>query len=287
MHPSRPEALEAAARFVTGMHKHNITCLIDALGLELLAPHVPAGSLKDIVEARDVELDVVFGGDGNILRAAEWAVPREVPVLGVNLGHVGFLAELESSEVGELIRRVVDKDYHVEERETIEIRVRNGSALWESFAVNEVSIEKLARERMLEVLVRVDGKALSRWATDGVLVSTPTGSTAYAFSAHGPVVWPDVQALLLVPLSAHALFARPLVISPDSVVEIEIVDGAPDGVVWCDGRRSFEITQGMAIKVTRGTHKLHLARTGEQPFVTRLVRKFELPVAGWRGGRKC
>ena len=152
------------------------------------------------------------------------------------------------------------------------------------YAVNEVSIEKASRERMLEVLVEVDGRPLSRWACDGVLVSTPTGSTAYAFSAGGPVVWPGVDAMLVVPLSAHALFARPLVLSPTSTVVVEVIDVSPTyGVVWCDGRRSNELRPGMEIEVTRGAHRLRLARLSEAPFTDRLVQKFGLRVEGWRG----
>ena len=288
IHPGRPAALELAAQFVAGMAERGITCLVTADDAVRLAPHVPGVGLGDLAaEPVSAELVVVFGGDGNILRAAEWAVPREVPVMGVNLGHVGFLAELESYEVPTLIERVATGQYQVEERMTIEAVVRaepGGEEVWSSFAVNEVSLEKLARERMLEVLVRIDGLPLSRWATDGVLVSTPTGSTAYAFSAHGPVIWPELSALLLVPMSAHALFARPLVLSERTVVDIEVLPGTtPGGVVWCDGRRSIDVTPGMEIEVRRGQHRLKLARISEQPFVDRLVAKFGLPVDGWRG----
>ena len=139
---------------------------------------------------------------------------------------MGFLAEAESSEVDCIVDALVDRSFTVEERFTIEVILRDcGPAPpLVPFAVNEVSIEKASRERMLEVLVEVDGRPLSRWACDGVLVSTPTGSTAYAFSAGGPVVWPGVDAILVVPLSAHALFARPLVLSPTSTVVVELID---------------------------------------------------------------
>lgn len=288
VHPGRPAALDAAAAFIAGVHEHGIHTLVAAGDIDLVSPRVPAGAVSTLTDDpgdEGSELVVVFGGDGNILRAAEWALPREVPVLGVNLGHVGFLAELESSEVHNLIDRVVARDYQVEERTTIDTVVRGpgGAVVWESFAINECSVEKLARERMLEVLVRIDGRALSRWATDGVLVSTPTGSTAYAFSAHGPVIWPDLSALLLVPLSAHALFNRPLVLSDQSAVSIEVLPATPSGVIWCDGRRSVEVAAGSVIEVRAGARRLRLARTSEQPFVTRLVRKFSLPVDGWRG----
>ena len=288
IHPGRPAALEHAAQFVTGMAERGITCLATAEDAARLAPLLAGVELGDqTAEPVTAELVVVFGGDGNILRAAEWAVPRDIPVMGVNLGHVGFLAELESYELPTLIEHVAGGDYQVTERMTIDVVVRaevGGEEVWRSFAVNEVSLEKLARERMLEVLVRIDGRSLSRWATDGVLVSTPTGSTAYAFSAHGPVIWPELSALLLVPMSAHALFARPLVLSDSTVVDIEVLPGvAPGGVVWCDGRRSFDVTAGMEIEAMLGRHRLKLARISEQPFVDRLVAKFGLPVNGWRG----
>jgi len=286
IHPFRPEALQAATEFVLGCNSRGIVCAAPAEDAVRLRSVAPQAELIELDDAADPELMAVFGGDGNILRAAEWAVPRQVPVLGVNLGHIGFLAELESSQVQTLITTVAQRSYQVERRITIDTVVRErpgGAVLWSSFAVNEVSIEKLARERMIEVLVRVDERALSRWATDGVLVSTPTGSTAYAFSAHGPVIWPDLSALLLVPLSAHALFARPLVLSDHSAVSIEVLPGgSPGGVVWCDGRRTFDIAPGMEVEARLGTHHLLLARTSEQPFVDRLVRKFELPVDGWR-----
>jgi NAD+ kinase len=285
----RPAALEAAAEFITGINAQGITCLATSDDLASLAERVPDADLRELdgEDGSGCELVVVFGGDGNILRAAEWALPRQVPVLGVNLGHVGFLAELESSQVGALIDHVALRDYEVEERMTIDTVVhaeRDGEVVWRSFAINEVSVEKLSRERMIEVLVRLDDRPLSRWATDGVLVATPTGSTAYAFSARGPVIWPDLSALLLVPLSAHALFASPLVLGPKTVVSIEVLPGGgPGGVVWCDGRRSTDVVGGMEIVATVGAHRLRLARTSEQPFVNRLVRKFGLPVDGWRG----
>ncbi len=289
IHPMRPAAIEAAAGFVSGVNAHGIRCLTSAEDYPALSSRVPEADLRELdgEDGSSCELVVVFGGDGNILRAAEWALPRQVPVLGVNLGHVGFLAELESSQLPALVDHVVRRDYEVEERMTIEVVVRasrGGEELWRSFAINEVSVEKLARERMIEVLVRLDDRPLSRWATDGVLVATPTGSTAYAFSAHGPVIWPDLSALLLVPLSAHALFARPLVLGDQTVVSIEVLPGgSPGGVVWCDGRRTTDVAGGREIEVRAGTHRLRLARTSVQPFVNRLVRKFGLPVDGWRG----
>jgi NAD+ kinase len=287
VHRSRPAAVQAATEFIAGLSGQGFACLMDAKDAEVVDQGARmAIEALDGEDGQGCELAVVFGGDGNILRSAEWALPRQVPVLGVNLGHVGFLAEMESADLGTLIERVVEKDYQVERRLTVECVLRDapgGKEVWRSFAVNECSIEKRSPERMLEVLVRIDDRPLSRWATDGVLVATPTGSTAYAFSAHGPVVWPEVEALLLVPLSAHALFNRPLVLGTNTVVKVDVLPATPSGLIWCDGRRTAEISEGMELEVHAGESRFLLARTSEQPFVTRLVRKFGLPVAGWRG----
>lgn len=234
--------------------------------------------------AADCELVVVFGGDGTFLRAAEYGRETRTPVLGVNLGHVGFLAEAERDTVDATIDRIVAGDYCVEERMTLDVRVSvDGVEVARNWALNEAAVEK-SRHRMLEVVAEVDGRPLSRWGCDGVLFATPTGSTAYAFSAGGPVVWPAVEALLLVPITAHALFARPLVVSPASVLAVELLadkDGA--GVLWCDGRRGLQLPARARVQACSGDRPVLLARLHSAPFTDRLVAKFGLPVRGWRG----
>ncbi|MBB2915177.1 NAD+ kinase [Streptosporangium becharense] len=244
---------------------------------------VPAGPAA--VEA--AEMMIVLGGDGSLLRAAELARPAGVPLLGVNLGHVGFLAEAEVEDLAGAVDCVVLGRYDVEERMTIEVTARlNGTLLADTWALNEATVEK--SERMLEVVAEVDGRPLSRWGCDGVICATPTGSTAYAFSAGGPVVWPEVEALLLVPISAHALFARPLVVSPRSRLALEVQPQTAGAVLWCDGRRRFDVPAGTRVELRRGGQPVRLARlhgledTGA-PFTDRLVAKFGLPVQGWRG----
>lgn len=280
----RDDALDAAARFIIDMDVAGFQVRTFADDVERVRSRVPEAHVEPIGD-EPVELGVVFGGDGTMLRAAEWAQPRQIPVLGVNLGHVGFLAELEPSDIAALGTAVVERRYQVEQRVVLAVSVfdSDGRVLWDSFAVNEVSMEKIARERMLNVLASVDDHRLSRWGCDGVLVATPTGSTAYAFSAGGPVVWPDVQAKLLVPLSAHALFNRPMVISPESVVRLELTEETP-AVIWCDGRRSVEISPSQVVVVRTDPSRLLIARLSEHPFTTRLVRRFQLPVEGWRRG---
>jgi NAD+ kinase len=241
--------------------------------------------------AEGAELVIALGGDGALLRAAELSRPAGVPLIGVNHGHVGFLAEAEPDGLADTVDRLAARQYVVEERMTVDVTVRgDGSVVASAWALNEATVEKAARERMVEVVIEIDGRPLSRWGCDGVVCSTPTGSTAYAFSAGGPVVWPEVEALLMVPISAHSLFAPPMVVSPQSVLAIELIvaSGTSGAVLWCDGRRKVDLPPGARIEVRRGARPVLLARLhapgARVPgFTDRLVAKFGLPVAGWRG----
>lgn len=237
------------------------------------------------VQIEQLELAMVLGGDGTILRAAELVRESQTPLLGVNLGHVGFLAESERAELVDTVRAVANRDYLVKERLTLDVSViRGGKCQFESWALNEATVERAAAGRMLEVVVEIDKRPLSSFGCDGIVMSTPTGSTAHAFSAGGPVVWPSVEALLLVPLSAHALFSRPLVIEPTSLLAIEVLQRSTGhGVLWCDGRRTFDLLSGDRIEVKRSEKSVRLARISQAPFTDRIVRKFALPVSGWRG----
>ncbi|MBK7723648.1 MAG: NAD kinase [Austwickia sp.] len=235
--------------------------------------------------ARGCELVFVLGGDGTILRGAELSRGCGVPLLGVNFGHVGFLAEADRADLPGTVERVVAADYLVEDRMTLDVVARLGDRdLARSWALNEVTVEKAARERMIELNLEIEGRPLSTWGCDGLIVATPTGSTAYAFSAGGPVMWPDVQALLIVPISAHALFARPVVVGKDSHVAVELVPGAQGrGVMWCDGARPVELPDGARVEVVRSQIPVRLVRLTTEPFTDRIVEKFHLPVEGWRG----
>ena len=290
-HTGREDAREVARTLVAKLTGHGI--IVRLLASEAAALGVQPDSYDPPVEVTDSETDasheceltVVLGGDGSILRAAEVTHARLTPVLGVNLGHVGFLAEAEHEDLESTIDAIVHRRYTAEDRLTIDVDVyRDGEIVASTFAVNEVSVEKAARERMLEVIVEIDGRPLSRWGCDGVVCATPTGSTAYNFSAGGPIVWPQVEALCIVPISAHALFARPMVVAPTSVLAIEVLARTEDsGVLWADGRRTVDLPPGARIEVRRGEHPVRLVRLQEAPFTDRLVAKFGLPVEGWRG----
>jgi NAD+ kinase len=289
-HTGREDSLEAAVTVCRQLIAAGAMPVLDRDENDDLMRAAPAlvdklAVLGDGVDVSDLELVIVLGGDGTILRAAEIVRGCTAPLLGINLGHVGFLAESERDDLGEAVRRALQRDYLVEERMTISVRVKvDSEVVYETWALNEVTVEKASRERMLEVVIEVDGRPLSSFGCDGVVMSTPTGSTAYSFSAGGPVVWPSLDAMLLVPLSAHALFARPLVVGPDSSLAVEILDRtAGTAIVWADGRRSFDLPRGARVVVRRSPVPVRLARLHTGPFTDRLVRKFNLPVTGWRG----
>ncbi|MBM6399391.1 NAD kinase [Phycicoccus sonneratiae] len=289
-HQSRPDAQELAAAVASRLLGAGIgVCApeTDLAGTPLGAVE-GVGAVAEDGAGLDCELVCVLGGDGTILRGAEISRGSGAPLLGVNLGHVGFLAEAEREDLDATVERICARDYTVEERMTLEVRARlDGDPVFSSWALNEVSVEKASRERMLELTVEIDGHPLSTWGCDGVVVATPTGSTAYAFSAGGPVVWPDVEAVLLVPISAHALFARSVVVGPQSHLAVQLLAHSDaSAVLWCDGRRAVTLPPGAQVEVQRSDQPVRLARLSEAAFTDRLVRKFDLPVHGWRGAAR-
>jgi NAD+ kinase len=296
VHTGREEATETARRVEKVLSDNGIALRV------LTAEAVDRGPLHlhpDDMRALGVEIEVVdaheraaegcelvlaLGGDGTFLRAAELARNVEIPVLGVNLGHIGFLAESEADAIDLVLDHVIRRDYRVEERMTLDVVVRVGGRIaHRGWALNEASLEKAPRLGVLGVVLEVDGRPVSAFGCDGVLIATPTGSTAYAFSAGGPILWPDLEAILVVPNNAHALFARPMVTSPDAAIAIEIEGSGHDALVFCDGRRDMVVPAGGRLEVTRCGTSLKWVRLDSAPFTDRLVRKFRLPVTGWRG----
>lgn len=289
-HAHRFDTVAAAQRVISSLYLAGANAVMASDDIaELTAAGLDAAHVLTLdadVALDDIELAIVLGGDGTILRAAELVREGSAPVLGVNMGHVGFLAEIEADDLDAAVSRVIARDYRVEERMALSVRVKDpdGPVIYETWALNEATVEKASRERMLEVVMEIDGRPLSSFGCDGVVVSTPTGSTAYNFSAGGPVVWPTVEAITVVPLSAHALFARPLVVGPEDAVAIEVLQRTNGtGILWCDGRRSHELPPGARVVVRRSARPVRLARLHPAAFTDRLVRKFRLPVEGWRG----
>jgi NAD+ kinase len=271
VHPYRDEALSAAVTFAKQLKDS---------GFLVYSNIDISGALKFNQESK-VEIALVLGGDGTILRAAELVKDQQVPVLGVNLGHVGFLAEIEKPSIAEVVRAIVNIDYKTEDRMILGYRlIRDGKEIAIGWELNEVTIERNDHQ-MIEVFAQIDHRPLSRWGCDAVICATPTGSTAYAFSAGGPVVWPEVEALVLVPLAAHALFSRPMVISPKSEIVIDLESESAD--LNADGIRRIKLQANDRVILTSDQSDVKLAHIKNANFADRLVAKFKLPVEGWRG----
>jgi NAD+ kinase len=279
LHPHRPEALRVAEELVLSLSKDGIEFLstasmkvnrVTSISLDELSKHLPS-----------IELTLVLGGDGTILRGAEQVHGTNIPVLGINLGHVGFLAQIGRPSTASIIQAIREKKYTTEKRMTLAYQVqRNGAVVARGWALNEVTVER-STEAMIELFVQVDHRPLSKWGCDGVICATPTGSTAYAFSAGGPVVWPEVEALVLLPLAAHALFSDPMVISPESEIVIDVESDV--GALSADGLRKFALVEKDRVVLSSDKSFIHLAHIEATPFADRLVAKFKLPVDGWRG----
>jgi NAD+ kinase len=288
VHTGRQDILELAQRSAARLQKAGITVRV----LDDEAPDLAIEGAEvvppDAQAARGAEIVMVFGGDGTFLRAAELARYTSAALMGVNLGKVGFLAETEPEAVEETLLAIERCEYAVEKRLALEVDVFDGEGalVGGTWALNEASIEKSVRSRVLDVVISIDGRPLTSFGCDGVLCATPTGSTAYAFSAGGPVVWPDVEALLLVPTNAHALFARPLVTSPDSVLTVSIPADGNTARVSADGRRTIDVPEGGRVDVRRAERSVRIARVHPATFGDRLVAKFGLPVRGFRDARR-
>jgi NAD+ kinase len=281
-HTARPQICAEATRASRRLREAGFR--VRMLGVD--SADVPVAGVEVVPPeqaAQSAEIVLTLGGDGTFLRAAELARPAGVPMLGVNLGHVGFLAEAEPHSLDATVEAVIARAYEVEERVTVDAEVYlDGELQGREWALNEVSIERTNRTRMLEIAVSVDGRPLLRFGGDGILCATPTGSTAYAFSAGGPIIWPNVDALLLVPNAAHALFARPVVVAPTSVVDIELRSTGYEAVLSCDGRRSLPLGSTARVRVCRGAQPVRVARVSGWNFADRLVEKFKLPVRSLR-----
>jgi len=276
VHPTRTDAAELAKELANSLIAQGFTIFANN-------PFLVPGS-EMFSEAASVEVVVVLGGDGTILRGAELIKSQGAPIIGINMGNVGFLAEVIRPNVETIVEAIVQKKYTIESRLLLEYTVERSGAVVESgWALNEITLEK-SHAQMVELFVQVDGRPLSRWGCDGVIVATPTGSTAYAFSAGGPVLWPEVEALVLLPLAAHALFSRPMVIAPSSSVVVDIESESAE--LAADSMRRFSLQANDRIAIKRSDVRVSLAHIDGAGFTDRLVAKFKLPIEGWRGERK-
>lgn len=273
VHPTRP----AAAKFGNILSEKFLAEKFEVFSNQ---PQLIAGS-KSLTDIESLDLVIVLGGDGTILRAAEIIRGFDIPIIGINLGNVGFLAEIAQPTADEIVSAIRSGEIHREPRLVLKYEVlRKDRSIHKGWALNEVTVERSSTQ-MLELFLQIDGRPLSKWGCDGVICATPTGSTAYAFSAGGPVVWPEVSALVLLPLAAHALFSRPMVVSPECEIVIDVISN--EAQISADGLRQMELLVGDRIILTKDQDEIQLAYINEGNFTDRLVAKFRLPIEGWRG----
>jgi NAD+ kinase len=273
VHPTRPEALAFAKELIPALSANGISSFTNFSG--------GIDNAQPSQDSKDFEIAIVLGGDGTMLRAAEIVLGTDIPILGINLGNVGFLAEINRPGAEELAKQVAAKNYRGEARLLLEFEVlRGGKKINSGWALNELTVER-SHSQMVELFVQIDGRPLSRWGCDGVICATPTGSTAYAFSAGGPVLWPEVEAIVLLPLAAHALYSRPMVVSPNSLIAIDIE--SREALVSADGIRKVELLRDDRVIVKKTTEKITILHIESAVFTDRLVAKFKLPIEGWRG----
>jgi NAD+ kinase len=273
--PNRAEALDAAQKIADDFRDVGFNVLTIS---DVKLDGVTNCTFEQLPE---LEVGVVLGGDGTMLRAAEVTRTQQIPLLGVNLGHVGFLAEVEKVDRATIVSSISDRSYVIDPRMTLQyVVVRDENEVAAGWALNEVIVER-EHATMVELFLEIDGRPISRWGCDGLICSTPTGSTAYAFSAGGPIVWPEVDALVVLPNSAHALFSRPLVISPKSEIVVRIE--SRQALLSADSLRNFNLHKGDRVHITKDPSYVQLAHLGDSLFSDRLVAKFKLPVEGWRG----
>jgi NAD+ kinase len=270
-HPTRPEAISTA---------NELTKLLTDKQINVFAT-IKTDGANDFKASDQIDLAVVLGGDGTMLRAAEIFRGKQVPILGINLGHVGFLAEIERPSLNEIVDAIASGTFSIEERMSLNYQLlRGGKVIQSGWALNEVLVERNDHQ-MIDLFVQIDHRPLSRWWCDAVICATPTGSTAYAYSAGGPVVWPEVDALVLLPLAAHALFSKPMVVSPHSEIAIDLESDSAD--LNADGIRRTKLQKNDRIVLTSDKEDVLLAHIKPATFTDRIVAKFKLPVEGWRG----
>ena len=275
MHGGRTTALAAAHRAAAQLQDTGVNVVgVEGDGWQDGA--IPVLPPEHFGEGLDVA--VALGGDGTFLRAAYLTRDDGVPLMGVNLGRLGFLSEVEAAYAAEGLERLIAGDFEVEERMTLSVTVNDstGREVGTSWALNDASVERTVPQRLIVFEVRVNATVLANVPADAVICATPTGSTAYAFSAGGPILSPLVDAILLTPVAPHSLFNRTIVVDPKESLSVRPVGGESTCVVSCDGRESISVPAGGSVHISRGDTPVRMARLEPFDFYRRVRDKFNL-----------
>jgi NAD+ kinase len=272
VHAGREAAVEAGTEITAWLSKQGVATRCVKGEFDFADEAVEAERL-----AEGLDLVVSIGGDGTLLRAAHLASPAGVPLLGVKVGRLGFLTEVEPSEAVGVLEDALAGRMSIEERTALEGRPVGADWTEPQWALNEIIVEKRARHRLITLRASVGGEYVTTFSADGVIVATPTGSTAYSFSARGPIVSPRVEGLLLTPVSPHMVFDRSIVLAPEEGVTLEVLGEEP-GLLSADGRPALELPVGSSVVMERSDHPARLVRRRDGPTFFALLReKFSLP----------
>lgn len=274
VHQGRAEAAEHARRLALWLLDHRHQVLLPAA--EAAAVGLGAHAVDEDAFRDRADLVVTLGGDGSILRAVELLGESAVPILGVDYGQLGYLTEIQPAEATSAVERALAGDHAIEERMLLAVTVeRAGAPPARHLALNEAVVERTADANTIRLAVDFDREFFTTYAADGLIVATPTGSTAYAFSVRGPIIAPTHRALLLTPISPHMLFDRSLVLEPTTEVGLRI-DGHRPAALSVDGRRLEVLGDGDVVRCTAAGGSVRLVTFGSRRFHRVLKAKFGL-----------
>jgi len=271
---SSPDAIELARATAARLRKRGMSIAFDeASAHELSVPGDRTLPKADL--GHDTDLIITFGGDGTLLSVARHA-PDGVPIIGVNMGTLGFLTEIRVEEFEDVLERVLDDRYEAEARVTFDVSVSREGREQKSYRVlNDAVLNKSALARMIEMRINVNGKFLSTFRADGLIVSTPTGSTAYNLSAGGPIIYPTMEAMVITPICPHMLSNRPIVLPDHLSVEIGIETENQKTFLTLDGQEGFPITREDRVTVTRSPHTILLVSSPDKSYFDVLRTKLK------------
>ncbi len=275
LNTEKDNSLEVSKRLIELIKEKDLDYLLEREGAKELDLNHKRASYDTLREKAD--LIIVFGGDGTFLHTSLNFIGTGIPLMGINLGRIGFLTEIETNELGEALDHIIADNYRIENRNTLEVCLqRAGEDVQKKYAVNDVVLNRAADGEMLKVDMHINKEFVNSYRGDGIIVSTPTGSTAYSFSAGGPIINPQVKALLITPLCPHAVHVKPMVISDDEIIEID-VEGQKDKIfLTTDGRDSIKIKQDDIVRIKSSQQEISLIKFPDRTFYTILRNKMRV-----------
>jgi len=275
LNTEKDNSLEVSKKLIKLIKEKDLDYLLEKEGAKELELNHKRASFDTL--RKEADLIIVFGGDGTFLHTSLNFIGTGIPLMGINLGRIGFLTEIETNELDEALDHISANNFRIENRNTLEVCIkREGKNIQKKYAVNDVVINRAADGEMLKVDMHINKEFVNSYRGDGIIVSTPTGSTAYSFSAGGPIINPQVKALLITPLCPHAVHVKPMVISDEEIIEID-VEGQKDKVfLTTDGRDSVKLKLDDIVRLKSSKQEISLIKFPDRTFYTILRNKMRV-----------